>query len=1034
MRQIFSHGFDISRHHLRGLYTLRLGVKFSGASSGEAPRVDAICTVYHGKDVDLEDYPAANETTKTESGFSPITFTFQGQCSTLRPWNPASCVFAAAIHLRLLHFPVKPGCTVFALDCSLRTLSHIADIVRPTGRVIAVFDRNNPNLPSPETIQRFLKRHPFVSVILEDIQDASLERYKQLLGLPEASKYAFLMGLHPRLGANSAIRKLEVAPAKLMRRIFNFLECGDTLDVSCLICCHWPEGARVDTIRRVLLTHIDIFRRLKTPGHQDVQDSSAPVDKEAGDAGAVSERVKMRSASASDEHRVWAEDQEEGESGNEAEATGEASSKKKRPSSKSKNESQSSKTWVLLDVPTDEIVQGGSGSGSDVKALLGELVQMIESMQKLASGLRTGLTAKEQLMLMPFYANRTLLVFRYSPHRDERIKKLTKRYILSPPGLGEPVVSEAAATAAASSNEAVVVAASGTTGAEESSASSSSRMPPAMGLMPVPAFGAAKPGVGKAPAVPSFAEPPRILQRAKEQPPAPPVQEPPGLSGGLPPSSAQPRPGMSPSAGPSQPPTGPPLPGGQLAGAFGSSMPADMDGPPGLPRQQGSAGPAGGKGVAAKGGSEHALAGAAFKGAADMQGKAGSRGSPQAQPQHFSDYFQQELFERRRQEAMGGPAGPGVPPDFPGQGAGWRAGGKGLSAKGGGGGGPGGGPGGPPHPHAHGGPPALSDHALAGFPFQGGLPKGAELPGKGGCRGGSSTQALQQQNLSDFLQQEFERRRQESMGGPSGPPMPDFHGQTAGWRGGHQAAAAAAHRQGGGGGCGLPGGMMGGMQSGMWGGGGSAQAQQHLPDFFHQEFERRRQEAMGAPPGPPLPDFHGQGAGGWRGGAAVAHRQGGGGGCMPGGGMMPGGGGGGGYAEEQQLQLQHHHLARQEARHEQLMQQLSRQDMQEARREQLMQQLSRQEQIQAWNNEMYQQPPPPGHGLPKGGFGGKGAGAMMRPGARGGPGAGMLPPGLGDPGAPYHAAMGADPGGNATTGSGGQGGSSDQMQPITMSF
>eukprot|EP00929_Paragymnodinium_shiwhaense_P117887 TRINITY_DN8935_c0_g1_i1.p1 TRINITY_DN8935_c0_g1~~TRINITY_DN8935_c0_g1_i1.p1 ORF type:complete len:890 (+),score=239.02 TRINITY_DN8935_c0_g1_i1:128-2797(+) len=888
---IFRHGFDISRHHLKGLYNLIAEKKSSGKPSTEATRVDAICTVYEGCLSETEEQSSANsENGAAAAEFSPITVTYQGQSTTLRPWSPSTCVFAAALHLRLLHFPVKPGRTVFALDCSLRTLSHIADIVGQTGRLIGVLDKNNPNLPSAAELNRFFKRHPRVSVITENIQNASLERYKQLLGLPEVSKYAFLMGLHPRLGKDSAVRHLEVAPAKLARKIFEFLEFDDALDVKCLLACYWPKGTRVDMVREVVLSHIDILRRLRSPTNQEDNENSAAGERDSGEGGAR-EAVKD-GMTASAEHRVF--EDEDAESGNEGLVAtgGEGASKKKRPTcgaspSASKKDAASSKIWVLQDVHTDEIVSGGP---SDMQVLQNELTKVVDAMKKLGSGVSTGLTAKEQLMLMPFFTNRTLLVMRYSLLRDERMRKLTKRNIMLPPGLDPGGVQPAQLVeglAVPPPGDALVAA----------------KMAPNTASMPVPAFGG-KFGGGKPAPAPSAPKP--------EAPRSPTavggVGDPPGL----------PPPGL---AAPG---------GGGLAGAPGP--------PPGMPPSPTMSGPTPDK---------------LFVPSFPSQSPAISHGLPPPQADMDIPPFRMD-------------AGPGRPQG--GRAVSSTAGGKGVSVgKGGtgmwmGGGGMG----------AHGSP--AGDRGLGfggGFGHQG-------MGGKGASDGSSAEQLL-----SEYMQHEFERRRQEVMAG--GPPMPDFHGH---------------------------------------GGGG------------------------------------GGGGGGWRGGPPAAHRKGGGvGGCMPPQGMvgnMPPGpcgmsqwGGPGGH-DARQVQLQQH-LSRedsqqqQQARLEQLLQQLSHIDAQQddPRLLQMRQQQQQQQQLSVFQ--------PPGHDAPPGSKG-MGKGGMMRPGPvagrnlhggmpgapmHGGPphgGPGMMPPGFDDSASmAYPSVMGGQ-----GQGGGGQGDfppvAFDSMQPATMSF
>jgi len=470
MIQLLRNAFEVSRHHLKGVYICKISKSRKSSSAGVAPPVELVCTLHDGKG--LLDYSGLEGEPKgTEYG--PIQFTYMDRCSSLRPWSPDACVLSAAIHNRLIHFPVRPGSRVFALDCSFRTLSHIADIVGPSGRLIGVISRSHPQRPKPAEVNRFTKMHPRVSIINEDVQNASLDRYKRLLSLPEASKQAFLMALHPRLGKDSPVRKLGdlgEETSNVVKKIFDYLECSDAADMSCLIVCHWPQDTRVDVMREVVLSHIDILQRLRgnkkakqpreSGGEEEQDDDSDKGECDKGEGGA-----------------------DKGFSSHSEDDSGEAIDRKKRKSKSKKNDP--APQWILLDVPTDRIVT--NNPAADINA---KLTEVVNGMKKYRSGLRTGLFAKEQLMLMPHFPNHTLLVLKYTAQRDECTRKLNRRNLPLPPGLD-----------------------TGNSEADCSDARSQTR-PPSASQMPMPAFS-------------SFGKPPAGLEGVGSMPT---MSAPPGKS------------------------------------------------------------------------------------------------------------------------------------------------------------------------------------------------------------------------------------------------------------------------------------------------------------------------------------------------------------------------------------------------------------------------------------------------------------------------------------------------------------------------
>jgi len=333
---------------------------------------EIICTLREGGADDVEgdvDLPAQR------SKYGPITLTYQGMHVTLRPWDPYNCILAAAIHNRLLHFPIWPGSCVFALGCSLYTLGHIVDVLGNGGRLIGVIGEGQSQQPPPtsDELRKFLKRHPGASIVTENVQNASFERYQRLLSLPEASRYAFLMALHPRLGVNSPARKLIAAPAKLVRRIFSFLVCHDAADVNSLVVCHWPLGTQVDVIRNVVLSHIDIFSHWR----RTIYNQPCAQRHEEG---------TLSSWKRSDDDR------------------------------------ESVPQWVLLDIPIDHI--STNNSSQEAEDMDTKLIEVIGAMKRLTNGLRTGLQAKEQLLLEPYFPKHVFLSLKYAAHRDERCGKV----------------------------------------------------------------------------------------------------------------------------------------------------------------------------------------------------------------------------------------------------------------------------------------------------------------------------------------------------------------------------------------------------------------------------------------------------------------------------------------------------------------------------------------------------------------------------------------------------------------------------------
>jgi len=72
--------------------------------------------------------------------------------------------------------------------------------------------------------------------------------------------------------------------------------------------------------------------------------------------------------------------------------------------------------WVLMGLPMDHIQ-----TSSQMKVSADEaIVEIVDIMKRLSNGQRTGLMAKEQLLLAPYFPNHGLVLLKYALHRGER--------------------------------------------------------------------------------------------------------------------------------------------------------------------------------------------------------------------------------------------------------------------------------------------------------------------------------------------------------------------------------------------------------------------------------------------------------------------------------------------------------------------------------------------------------------------------------------------------------------------------------------
>jgi hypothetical protein len=284
--------------------------------------------------------------------------------------------------------------------------------------MVGVIDVNSPSQPTQAERHLFFARYPNTFVATADVHTATLEDYERMLSLPEPSKQSFLMGLHPRCGADSAVRRLLEAdePQHIFRRIFKFLECVDVANVKCLVFCHWPPGTTMDTTRDVICRHIDIFQRWRVPPHLAEQEAAAASSANAAAAAAnemLEERTEeVEEADGSTEAAPAAAGGTVASSGEDKTAATDTNGQNNL--SRLTHDSAAVPQWVLLGLPMDHIVTSRESADENRK-----LAEVVEAMKRLRSGRKTGLQPKEQLVLAPHFPNYALLLLKYSTHRDK---------------------------------------------------------------------------------------------------------------------------------------------------------------------------------------------------------------------------------------------------------------------------------------------------------------------------------------------------------------------------------------------------------------------------------------------------------------------------------------------------------------------------------------------------------------------------------------------------------------------------------------
>jgi len=150
---------------------------------------------------------------------------------------------------------------------NVHTICHLSNVVGETGRVTAFIEGD-----LDDNFMQLQRNRANVYLASAPVNKEQ-EEYDRILGLSSRCKYAFLMALHPRLGANSFARSLAtgplgVNPTKLVQLIFSFLEHRALARVTSIIICSSSSGQNVVDTQKVALNHIEMVRRWKASSHE----------------------------------------------------------------------------------------------------------------------------------------------------------------------------------------------------------------------------------------------------------------------------------------------------------------------------------------------------------------------------------------------------------------------------------------------------------------------------------------------------------------------------------------------------------------------------------------------------------------------------------------------------------------------------------------------------------------------------------------------------------------------------------------------
>jgi len=195
-----------------------------------------------------------------------VTLSAPDRTFTFSPWNPYMCPIAAGIYNNLWHVPARYGWSILLVNPNVHTICHLSNVVGTTGRVTAFIEGD-----LDERFMRLQKNRSNVFLASAPV-NKDLEECERILGLSNRCKYAFLMGLHSRLGANSFVKLLASAPGadstKLTQLIFSFVEYRALARVTSIIICSSNSVQNVVDTQKIALNYIDIVRKWKLSSHE----------------------------------------------------------------------------------------------------------------------------------------------------------------------------------------------------------------------------------------------------------------------------------------------------------------------------------------------------------------------------------------------------------------------------------------------------------------------------------------------------------------------------------------------------------------------------------------------------------------------------------------------------------------------------------------------------------------------------------------------------------------------------------------------